>query len=163
MTRNFVNQVNNLLRISKRILLVEHDPLKRGNLMRFLQQDKHEVDITKDGMTASEKIKSGTYDLFIIDKNLPYNDALTLYRSIKNNNLNTPVIFITVKKEAEEGIYTITYENFEKNFESILKMIIEQNLKAAGQNIQEEQDIYRIGNFTLDPLLRLLAIKTKNR
>jgi len=159
MTRNFVNQVNNLLRISKRILLVEHDPVKRGNLMRFLQQDKHEVDVAKDGMTASEKIKSGTYDLFIIDKNLPYNDALTLYRSIKNNNLNTPVIFITDKKEAEEGIYTITYENFEKNFESILKMIIEQSLKAAGQNIQEEQDIYRIGNFTLDPRLRLLRYK----
>ncbi len=159
MTKNFANQVNNLLRISKRILLVEHDPVKRGNLVRFFQQGKHEVEIAKDGMKASEKIKSGTYDLFVIDKSLPYNDAMTLYKSIKNKNLNTPVIFISDQKELEEGIYTIAYENFEKNFESTLKTIIEQSLKANGQNIQEEPDIYRIGNFTLDMRLRLLRYK----
>ncbi len=155
MTKNFVNQVNRLLKISKRILLVEHDPVKRGGLERFLKQEKHEVDVAKDGMTASEKIKAGTYDLFIIDKNLPYNDAMTLYNSIKNKNLNTPVIFISNEKEADD-IYVIEFENFENDFENVLKRIIEQTLRTNVQNEATKPEIYRIGNFTLDPRLRLL-------
>lgn len=55
MTGIFVNQVNRLLKISKKILLVEHDPIKRSELFNFLRQQKHEVVIAKDGLTASEK------------------------------------------------------------------------------------------------------------
>ncbi len=138
--------------------MVEHDPVKRGNLVRFLKQEKHEVDVAKDGMTASEKINTGTYDLFIIDRNLPYNDAMTLYRSIKNKNLSTPVIFISSQEEGDE-FFTIAYDNFEDDFEKVMRMVVEQALQSKMQNNSELPEIYKIGNFTLDPRLRLLRHK----
>lgn len=158
MTRNFVNQVDRLLKISKNILLVEHDPVKRTELAGFLKQQKHEVVVAKDGLTASEKINTDTYDLFVIDKSLPYNDAMTLYRSIKNKNLNTPVIFIANQTEESE-VVTIAYDSFKEHFEQTLKTIIEQSLKIQEQNNQEEAGLYRIGNFSLDSRLRLLRYK----
>ncbi len=158
MTKNFVNQIDQLLKISKRILLVEHDPIRRSEIFNFLKQQKHEIFVAKDGMSASEKINVDTYDLFIIDKNLPYNDAMTLYRSIKNKRLNTPVIFITDKKEECE-VAMIEYNNFKENFISTLKSIIENTLQAKSQDDDSNKETYTIGAFTLDPKFRLLRYK----
>ena len=158
MTKDFVNQLNRLLKISKRILLVEHDPIKRGDLENYLKEQKHEMVVAKDGMTASEKINTGTYDLIIIDKNLPYNDAMTLYGSIKNKKMNTPVLFITNQKEACE-VATIEYINFKENFEPVLKNIIAKTLQAKAKETELEKELYKIGGFTLDPKFRLLQYK----
>ena len=158
MTKNFVNQIDRLLKISKKILLVEHDPVKRGSLERFLKQQKHEVEVAKDGMTASEKINTGTYDLFIIDRSLPYNDAMTLYRSIKNKNLKTPVVFI-VDQEDDEVFFSIKYDSFEKDFGRIMRTVTEQSLQSKEQENQKEPEVYKIGGFTLDPRKRVLRYK----
>ena len=158
MTRNFVNQVDRLLKISKSILLVEHNPIKRNELVDFLNEQRHQVAVAKDGMTASEKINSETFDLFIIDKSLPYNDAMTLYKSIKKKKMNTPVIFIADKNEVSE-VVSIDYQTFKEDFEQTLKSIIEQSLQVKEQNTQEETEVYRIGSFTLNPKLRLLQYK----
>ena len=138
--------------------MVEHDPVKRGSIEKFLKQQKHEVEVAKDGMTASEKINTGTYDLFIIDKSLPYNDAMTLYRSIKNKNLNTPVIFI-VNQEGDGALFTIKYESFEKDFVNVMRTVIEQTLQSKEQEGKERPEVYKIGGFTLDPRKRLLRYK----
>ncbi len=158
MTKNFVNQIDRLLKISKKILLVEHDPVKRGSLERFLKQQKHEVEVAKDGMTASEKINTGTYDLFIIDRSLPYNDAMTLYRSIKNKNLKTPVVFI-VDQEDDEVFFSIKYDSFEKDFGRIMRTVTEQSLQSKEQENRKEPEVYKIGGFTLDPRKRVLRYK----
>ena len=160
MTRNFSNQVNRLLKISKNILLVEHNPIKRNELVDFLNEQKHRVAIAKDGISASERINTETFDLFIIDKNLPYNDAMTLYNSIKNKNLNTPVIFIDNKTEVGE-VVSIDYQTFKEDFEQMLKIIIEQSLQVNELNNQNETEIYRIGSFSLDTRLRLLRYKNQ--
>ncbi len=160
MTGNLANQVALLLKISKRILLVENDPVKRADLISFLQQHNHEVIAVKDGMTALEKINAETYDLLIIDKNLPYNDANTLHKSIKNKNLNISVIFITNnEQEGTDDFFTVEYEVFKKNFIGILKKIIENNLHENLRKSEIEKGLYRIGAFILDPKSRQLRYK----
>ena len=156
--KTFKKQIDEILQLSKRILVVEHDLTKRNELVSFLKQQNHEVIIAKDGLSASEMINYQTFDLFIIDKYLPYNDAFTLYHSIKNKSLNTPVILIT-NHEEECEIVSIAYENFKKNFVCTLKKIIENSLKKEEEE-QERQ--YKIGAFTLDPKLRILHYKNEH-
>ncbi len=158
MTRVFLNHVNQILKSSKRILLVEHDSIKQHDLVNFLQQQNHEVVVAKNGLRASEKINSETFDLFIIEKSLPYDDAMTLYRSIINKNLNIPVIFITDEKELCE-VVTIEYKKFKENFISTLKEVIENTLRSKSKDLEMKKELYRIGSFTLDFKSRLLFYK----
>ena len=160
MTGNLANQVSLLLKVSKRILLVENDPVKRADLVAFLNKHNHEVVAVKDGMSALEKINNETFDLLVIDKNLPFNDAVTLYQSIRNKNLNISAIFITNKKQSgTDDFYTVEYREFKNNFVEILKKIIENNLRENLRKSEIEKGVYRIGAFTLDPQKRLLRYK----
>ena len=158
MTVNFSTKIDQILRLGKRVLLVEHDSVRQSELVPFLQQQKNDVVVAKNGLTASEKINSGAFDLIIIDKNLPYNDAITLYNSIKNRNLTLPVIFITDKEENCE-VATIKYKDFKQKFLDTLKKIIEKNLRSSQEKSDADNDLYKIGDFTLDYKSRQLCYK----
>ena len=158
MTANFSTRVDQILRLGKRILLVEHDSVRQSELVPFLQQQKNDVVVVKSGLTASEKINSGTFDLVIIDKNLPYNDAITLYNSIKNRNLNMPVIFITDEDETCE-VATIKYADFKQNYFNTLRKIVEKSLRSTQEKIDADNNLYKIGSFILDYKARQLRYK----
>ena len=161
MKSDFLNRVDQILRLGKRILLVEHDSYRRSDLENFLHQQNNEVVVAKNGLTASEKINSGTFDLIIIDKDLPYNDAITLYNSIKSRNLNIPVIFIAGQTEQNTNseIDVLLYKDFKEKYKETLRKIIEKNLHAYQEKSDAENDIYKIGGFTLDYKRRLLRFE----
>ena len=152
--KNFKEQIDKILQMSKRILIVEHDSVKSKELVSFLKKQNHEVFLAKDGLSASENINNQTFDLFIIDKDLPFNDAFTLYHSIKNKNMQVPVIFIADPEEKCE-VVSIAYENFKKNFVCTFKKIMESSLEKD----KEKELQYKIGAFTLNPNQRILYYK----
>lgn len=154
MIQKFSTQIDQMGHLSKKILLVEHDMIKRNNLVVFLRQLNHDVVVAEDGFLALELINSQSFDLFLIDKMLPYNDAFTLYGSIKNKNLNVPVIFLTESGDFCNEIH-IEYTNFEKRFLPLLKEMIRKSLNND-EKTSQEVEIYKIGAFTLNPTLRIL-------
>ncbi|RMG73825.1 MAG: response regulator [Nitrospirae bacterium] len=96
----------------KRILLVEDSPDNRLLIQSYLKKTPHLVDIAENGQQAVEKFKSGSYDLVLMDVEMPVMDGYTATREIrqweKQRGLKpTPVVALTahaLKEEEQKSI-----------------------------------------------------------
>ncbi|KAF0194087.1 MAG: winged helix family two component transcriptional regulator [Bacteroidetes bacterium] len=87
-----------------RILYVEDDLT-----LSFVTRDNlvlkgYEVAFADDGIKALEMIRSGTFDLYILDVMLPGMDGFSLAGKIRDENIDTPIIFLTARSFMEDRI-----------------------------------------------------------
>jgi DNA-binding response OmpR family regulator len=83
----------------KRILAVDDDLPALQALKQNLAQRGYEVQTAGSGEDAIELIGRESYDLFILDVNMPGVNGLEVCKHIRQNpkTENTPVIFLTAK------------------------------------------------------------------
>jgi len=79
------------------ILLVEDNEMNRDMLTRRLERKGYDVLIAVDGDEASRLIESASFDLVLMDINLPGKDGYQLTRELKSNprTAKVPVIALT--------------------------------------------------------------------
>ena len=99
-----------------RILLLEDDKMLAQTLKEILENNGYFVDLAYTYDQAVDFSYDGSYDLYLFDINLPEEDGISLAKSLKNAQDNTPVIFIT----ALTDIDTIT-EAFNLGAEDFIK------------------------------------------
>ena len=83
-----------------RILLVEDSEDNRTITLAYMRDTPYRVDIAENGAVACEKFKAGTYDLVLMDRQMPVMDGLTATRAIRrwelaNHRHPTPIIALT--------------------------------------------------------------------
>ncbi|WP_339759857.1 response regulator [uncultured Hoeflea sp.] len=84
--------------MAPRILIVEDDPIVSAVLEQTLIADGYEVVIAGDGIEAVELTKNGSFDLALIDYNLPEIDGFAsgrLIRSMSTRQVPTKLVAIT--------------------------------------------------------------------
>jgi DNA-binding response OmpR family regulator len=102
----------------KRILAVDDDAPALAALKANLSQRGYEVQTATSGEDALVLIERESYDLFILDVNMPGVNGLEVCKAIRQNpkTQNTPVIFLTAKgmigdmmdgKEAGSDLYLV--------------------------------------------------------
>ncbi len=84
--------------MDKIIYLVEDEKSLNILLERYLQLEGYKVTTFLDGDSALQRIKDMP-DLWILDIMLPGADGYELIKKIKDNNKNTPVIFMSARNE----------------------------------------------------------------
>ncbi|GCD09974.1 response regulator transcription factor [Clostridium tagluense] len=84
--------------MSKIIYLVEDEISLNLLLEKYLQREGYEVTTFSDGNSAIARIHDMP-DLWILDIMLPDIDGYQIIKAIKNNNKNTPVIFMSARNE----------------------------------------------------------------
>ncbi|HEY0354907.1 MAG TPA: response regulator transcription factor [Flavisolibacter sp.] len=88
----------------RRILLVE-DEQKIADTLKFgLAENGYEVDVAYDGNIGKRMSESSTYNLVVLDINLPGINGYELCRSIRNNNPHIPVIMLTALSALNDKI-----------------------------------------------------------
>lgn len=87
-----------------RLLLVEDDELLGDAVKIGLTQFGYVVDWIKDGETARSVIKTESFELIILDLNLPILSGLNLLQSIRQDQNTTPVIILTASDSIEDKI-----------------------------------------------------------
>ena len=95
-----------------RILLVEDNEDNRFQVVSYLRETVYELDIAEDGEVGVGMFKSGTYDLVIMDIQMPVMDGYTATREIRqweseNGMVPTPIVALTayaLKEEEEESL-----------------------------------------------------------
>ena len=85
-------------RLSRRIYLVEDEKSLNILLEKYLQREGYEVTTFSDGNSAIARIKDMP-DLWILDIMLPDIDGYQIIKAVKDNNKNTPVIFMSARNE----------------------------------------------------------------
>ena len=78
-----------------RILIIEDNDAQRELLSSLLQNEGFDTDQCADGEEGLYVLRSGSFDLAIVDRMLPKRDGLTLLRIFRQSGGNTPVILLT--------------------------------------------------------------------
>jgi len=103
-----------------KILLLEDDLILNEIIEEFLESLEYKVVSVYDGMKASEVIYDEQFDLMILDVNVPNMTGFEFLKSLRENNITTPAIFITSLnsvEDIEEGFNSGADDYLKKPFE----------------------------------------------
>src|SRR5690606_14968126 len=77
------------------ILLLEDDLILSAELSKFLESNRFTTDRIYDGETFLRQIKNNSYDLYLLDINVPKINGLDVCQTIRSFDKNTPIIIIS--------------------------------------------------------------------
>lgn len=86
-----------------KILLVEDDVELANNIETFLNEFS-QVDIENDGLSGKFDAVEGVYDLIILDLMLPGMNGYDILKSIRQEQITTPVLILTAKAELDDKL-----------------------------------------------------------
>lgn len=87
-----------------RILLVEDDPTLNKNISEVLQAEGFSVEVVYDGILAEKLLKNNTFDVVVLDVNLPGKNGFEVCKSFRLWNTETPVLLLTAFDDIEDKV-----------------------------------------------------------
>ncbi|MDJ0707947.1 MAG: response regulator transcription factor [Leptolyngbyaceae cyanobacterium MO_188.B28] len=87
-----------------KILLVDDEVELTDPLSRLLRREGYDVDVATDGAEGSCLVRSGQYDLLILDWMLPQQSGLSICQQLRIQGDKTPVLFLTAKDTVDDRV-----------------------------------------------------------
>jgi two-component system OmpR family response regulator len=87
-----------------RILIVEDDPKAARFVKQGLQEEGHVVDVADDGNEGARLAHINTYDLFILDIQVPGISGLELARELRRSGFETPILMPTARDSTQDVV-----------------------------------------------------------
>jgi DNA-binding response OmpR family regulator len=81
------------------ILIVEDEPAMQLGLKDNLEMESYSVALAGDGETGLAMIKSGNYDLILLDVMLPKISGFDICKEARSSGVKTPIILLTARGE----------------------------------------------------------------
>lgn len=78
-----------------KILLLEDDLILSTELAAFLEDSEFEVKKVYDGDLFLKEVQQGSYDIYLLDINVPKINGLEVCEKIREEDQNTPIIMIS--------------------------------------------------------------------
>ena len=95
--------INGLQKLDGKILIVEDNKMNQLFLQIMLAELGLDSDIAENGKEALEKVKSGSYDLVLMDENMPIMNGIEATKKIRALELNKHLPIIAVTANALKG------------------------------------------------------------
>lgn len=143
-----------------KILLLEDEYALRKSVEEFLDEVGYDVESFSNGTNALEAIYAKSFDMLLLDVNVPGTNGFDLLRELRKNENKTPAIFLTSMtqmKDLEKGYKEGCCDYIRKPFDLVeLHLRIQQALKSfyfadnedkidLGENL-----MYNTANFSLE-------------
>ncbi len=142
-----------------KILLLEDEYTLRQSIKEFLEECNYNVADFSNGEDAFDAIYDNSYDLFLLDVNVPGMSGFELLEEVRKNNIDTPAIFITSYTEIdnlEKGFELGCNDYIKKPFDLIelkvrVSTALKQTMPKAKDDTIELGSLYSYNtkNFTL--------------
>ena len=87
-----------------RILVVDDESHLADGIRENLAAEGYETVVAYDGAAGLEATTTGSFDLVIADVMMPKMDGVELCRSMRDEGIQTPVLFLTVKGAPEDRV-----------------------------------------------------------
>src|SRR5262249_60198330 len=92
------------MQASPHLLIVDDDNEIRQLLAKFLGDHGYRVSRAADVRSAQKILSGARLDLIILDLMLPGQDGLSLFRSLRAQKDNTPVLMLTARADETDRI-----------------------------------------------------------
>ena len=134
-----------------KILVAEDDAALLALVGKYLEDEGHEVKLTKDGEEALSAFFEGHYDMILSDIMMPKLDGFELAENVRRTDKLVPMLFMSAKddKPSKMYAYKIGIDDYvTKPFDiDVLMMKIAALMRRAG--IESSKEI-SIGNFSMN-------------
>jgi len=138
-----------------RVLLLEDEFSLRVSIKEFLEDIDYAVDDFADGLDAYDAIHVKSYDLLLLDVNVPSMSGFELLQSIRKDGIKTPAIFLTSMTELqnlEEGYKKGCCDYIRKPFDlSELELRIKQAIRS---HYLDNSDMVELGEGVVYDMLK---------
>jgi EAL domain-containing protein (putative c-di-GMP-specific phosphodiesterase class I) len=94
------------------VLVVDDEPVTARGYARALSAAGYKVSVAHDGREAAALAKATAFDVIISDIAMPDMDGLALLRTVRENDLDVPMIFMTGSPALESALQAIEYGAF---------------------------------------------------
>jgi len=136
-----------------KILLLEDDHILCESLKEFLELEGYKVDVAHNGPEVFDLTFAQTYDLYILDVNVPGIDGFDVLSALRDAEDNTPAIYITALtdiKSISKGFAVGAEDYIKKPFDPEELVI---RIKSKYQN---DDNIIHLHDIEYDPVSRVL-------
>jgi len=141
-----------------KILLLEDDQILCESLKEFLELEGYAVDVAHRGTEVFDLTFDKSYDLYILDVNVPEVNGFDVLSELKSAGDTTPAIYITALTDI-----TSISRGFEIGADDYIKKPFdpEELVIRIKRKYQQEENILTVGNLSYNPITRLLKKDAK--
>jgi two-component system OmpR family response regulator len=137
-----------------RVLVIEDDKETATFLSKSLKESGHAVDLAGDGETGLDMGRGGQHDVLIVDRMLPRLDGLTLVKTLRAENVRTPVLVLSALSDVDDRVKGLRaggddYLTKPYAYSELLARIEALARRAVPE---EQQTRYVVGDLVLDRL-----------
>jgi DNA-binding response OmpR family regulator len=134
-----------------RILVVEDDPDLAFGLQDDLKTEGYDVELVRDGPTASRRAQEERWDLILLDVMLPGRDGFEVCRDVRRAGLPTPIIMLTARAGEAEKVLGLELGADDYVTKPFSPRELRARIKAAlRRSSGEAPEIYCFGDIEID-------------
>lgn len=147
-----------------KLLLLEDDVILSNEISAFLKSKDFECDCVFDGDLFFRQLNQGSYEMYLLDINVPKMNGLDVCRKIRESDTSTPILILTAYGEIQDK-----YDAFERGADDFLVkpfhldelyIRILAMLRRSVQP-QERKDFLRVEDLEID--LTEMKVKRANQ
>ncbi|MDI9879264.1 response regulator transcription factor [Flectobacillus longus] len=154
----------------KRILLIEDEISVVTFIKKGLTEEGYEVSVSLTGEVGLQMASSFQYDLIILDIMLPDKNGLEVCKAIRQNNVKTPILFLTALGTTENvviGLNSGADDYLVKPFKFIelharINALIRRNEQSGSDDSQVSQHIYQIDDLIINDDSKVVTRNNEN-
>jgi DNA-binding response OmpR family regulator len=134
-----------------RLLVVEDEPGIAFALETDLRSEGYDVTVATTGDEASQRARSESFDLVLLDVMLPGKDGFEVCREIRRAGVRTPIILLTAKSQEAEKVMGLELGADDYVTKPFSPRELRARIKAALRRAAPESpDVFRFGDSEVD-------------
>lgn len=135
----------------ERILVVEDEPDLAFGLEDDLKTEGYEVEVVRDGLTASRRAREENWNLILLDVMLPGRDGFEVCRDLRRSGSRTPIIILTAKTQEAEKVLGLELGADDYITKPFSPRELRARIKAAlRRSSAEVPEVYRFSDVEVD-------------
>ncbi|MBS4889680.1 MULTISPECIES: response regulator transcription factor [Anaerococcus] len=87
-----------------KILIVEDEKILNNTINKSLKDAGYEVESAFDGFDAMEMIEIESYDLIVLDLNLPNMDGMEILKNLRKEDVETKVLILSARSQIQDKV-----------------------------------------------------------